>query len=132
MTRPPHPYAEMADILGIDWCDEAAPACLARHVDGGSITEGTIHLIESETGVAATVRFLTLAARVLDPSLDEETVMWRRAHRLVLAKRDLAHRVHVRLPRRVFDFERTYVLAGVAGLTNEVPGRKRAYDWARR
>lgn len=130
MTRTKRSYAEMAEVLGIRWCPgiEGGHHCQRM----GGITEGTVHLAERRPSLENTSLFLTLAARVLDPSLDEEAVMWRRSYRLALARRGLARRVHVRLPRRIFDFERTYVLAGVAGLTNDVPLRKQAFDWARR
>jgi len=131
MTRTKHSYAEMAEALGVRWC-AGVGECPKWHGSTGSVTEGTVHLAGRRPSLQATIAFLTLAARVLDPSLDQETTMWRRAYRLAVAKRDLARRVHVRLPRRVFDFERAHVLAGVAGLTNEVPLRKQAFDWARR
>jgi hypothetical protein len=130
MTRTNHSYDEMAKTLRVLWCGGYFDG--TRHGPLGVISNGIIHIDDRPPSLGATVMFLTLAARLIDPTLDEETVLWRRAHRLALAKRDLARKVHVRLPRSVFDFERAYVLAGVAGLTNEVPGRKRAYDWARR
>jgi len=138
MTRTQHSYADMAATLGITWCPGMEPNgsyCPKAHGSSvGDISPGTVHLRDRQPGpsLQTTVTFLTLAARVLDPSLDMEYAMWRRTYRLVLAQRDLARRVHVRLPRRVFDFERAYVLAGTVGISNDVPLRKQAFDWARR
>lgn len=138
MTRTKHSYAEMAQALGIRWCRGISPTgryCHEQHGQSvGAITEGCVHLRDRNPGpsLQTTVVFLTLAARVLDPSIDAETVPWRRAYRLAVARREAARKVGVRLPRRIFDFERAFVLAGTAGLSNDVPLRKQAYDWARR
>jgi hypothetical protein len=134
MTRTKHSYRDLARAVGVRWCDGHNPVTGLRcHKDHrlGTVTEGTVHLTDRRTSLNATVIFLRLAARVLDPSIDAE-VGWRRSYLLAKAVSDLSRKAHVRLPRRVFDFERAFTLAGVAGLTNDVPLRKQAFDWARR
>ena len=135
MTRTRYSYAEIAETLGIEWCPGVVNGSFCPKAHGstiGDISPGTVHFGDRRPTLQTTVTFLTLAARVLDPSIDMEYAMWRRAYRLAIARRELARRCHIRLPRKVFDFERAYVLAGTAGMSNDVPLRKQAYDWARR
>jgi hypothetical protein len=77
-------------------------------------------------------RFLGLAATALDPTINDEPP-WRRVYRRNVASRDVAHRLHVRMPgREHYDFDRSFVLASIASIPNSEPLRKQAFDWARR
>ena len=80
----------------------------------------------------ATKVFLKLCARALDPDLDDVEPFWLYVYRLNLATRDIGKRLHLRVPRQYQKLDRFAVLAGVAGVSNDVPYRKQAFDWARR
>jgi hypothetical protein len=82
---------------------------------------------------ANTKNFLKLCAVVRDPSLNDPTQpVWVRVYRTVVAARKVGDELRVRVPRRFWKLDRYIVLAGVAGLSNEVPLRRQAFDWARR
>lgn len=80
-----------------------------------------------------TKHFLKMAAVELDPTINDLTQpVWRRVYRVSIAARDVGKRLHIRVPSRYLTFDRHVVRAGVAGLSNEVPLRKQAFDWSRR
>lgn len=121
-------YEEMARDLGLDYCDRCR---LFDHAEGEAQV-GIVHLDDARFSWPTTKRFLRLCAFALDPSLREEEPFWLYLYRLNIAARDVGLRVNLKVPRRFFELDRAFVLAGVAGLTNEVPMRKQAFDWARR
>jgi hypothetical protein len=127
-------FQQIAIELGVPYCGGINKGfrCYLEHDLNGSLVDGTIHLTDRNGYRASTTAaLLSMAARIRDPSLDAD-LPWRRVYRVSIAARGLAAEIHVRLPREVWDFNRAFVKAGVAGLSNDVPLRKQAYDWARR
>lgn len=137
-------YEQMAASLDILWCPGTVGSypCPMEHRLNGLVTNprgpgdelgpGTIHWTNRPATKADTLAFLKLCAMALDPTINEESVPWRRVYRLDKLARDTGRRLHIKLPARLWSSDKAFVLAGVAGLTNEVPGRKQAFDWARR
>jgi hypothetical protein len=128
-------YQSMARDLGLGYCrgiNERGQYCHLEHRLNGSVADDVVHFADRPVTRADTFAFLKLAAQVIDPTLRDEAVPWRRVYRMNRLVRDLAHRLHVRLPAHSSRMDRAFVLAGVAGLSNEVPLRKQAFDWARR
>lgn len=126
-------FQQIASDLGVPYCGGINKGfrCYLEHDLNGSLVDGTIHLRDRQTNRANTLVMLKMVARIRDPSLDSD-LPWRRTYRTAVAVRGLAAEIHIRLPRDAFDFDRAFVLAGVAGLPNSVAFRKQAYDWARR
>ena len=122
-------YEQMARDLGLDLCRSLD--CPRDHFMGDA-EPGRIHFTDIRFSWPGAKRFLRLAAIALDPSLREEEPFWLYLYRLNIAARKVGLRVHLKVPRRFFELDRAFVLAGVAGLTNEVPMRRQAFDWARR
>lgn len=128
-------YANMAADLGLTYCRGITATghyCREQHDLNGSVTPGTVHFADRAVGKVNVLAFLKLAAIALDPSINEETVMWRRVYRRALGVRAAAQKTRVRIPARFMAMDRAQVRAGTAGLSNEVPMRKQAFDWARR
>ncbi|MEY2668628.1 MAG: hypothetical protein RJA59_1266 [Pseudomonadota bacterium] len=121
-------YEQMARDLGLDYCDR----CRIFDHQSGEAQVGIVHLNDARFSWPGAKRFLRLCAIALDPTLREEEPFWLYLYRLNIAARDVGVRVHLKVPRRYFRLDRMFVLAGVAGLSNEVPMRKQAFDWARR
>ena len=121
-------YEQMARDLGLDLCEN----CRLFDHAVGETEPGRIHYFDLRWSWPGTKQFLRLAAIALDPSLREEEPFWLYLYRLNIAARKVGLRVHLKVPRHFFELDRAFVLAGVAGLTNEVPMRKQAFDWARR
>lgn len=129
-------YRSMADELGIEVCSD----CHGKDHRIGTVdhARGVIHLAEprvrgtSYLTWADIALFFKLAARLEDPSIDEDIVQWRRVYRMNMLARQIAARIKVRVPARYATGNKAFVLAGVAGLPNSVPMRKQAFDWARR
>lgn len=121
-------YEEMARDLGLDYCSRCRPF---DH-QTGEAQVGIIHLDDARFSWPRAKQFLRLCALALDPTLREVEPFWLYLYRLNIAARDTGLRVHLKVPRRYFKLDRMTVLAGVAGLSNDVPMRKQAYDWARR
>jgi hypothetical protein len=121
-------YAAMAGDLGLDLCDDCR---LYDHVFGEA-EPGRVHLLDVRFSWPGAKRFLKLCALALDPALRDVEPFWLYLYRLNMASRDAGQRLHLRVPSRYMKLDRMFVLAGVAGLSNEVPMRKQAYDWARR
>ena len=129
-------YPGMAERLGIGYCRGMLPSghyCRAGdHHLNGFVTDGTVHLAEPSTvDRRDALVFLRLAAQVLDPTINDD-IPWRRTYRLYRGVQDAALRFHMSYPPRHWAADKAFVLAGVAGLSNEVPMRKQAYDWSRR
>ena len=133
---PPLTYPGMAERLGIGYCWGMLPSghyCRAGdHRLNGFAKDGTVHLAEpSSVDRRDAFVFLRLAAQVLDPTVNDD-IPWRRQYRLYRGVQAAASLFHMRYPPRYWSADKAFVLAGVAGLSNEVPMRKQAYDWARR
>ena len=133
---PPLTYPRMAERLGIKHCWGMLPTghyCHAGdHRLNGFVTTNTVHLAEpSSVDRRDAFVFLRLAAQVLDPTVNDD-ILWRRQYRLYRGVQAAASLFHMRYPPRYWSADKAFVLAGVAGLSNEVPMRKQAYDWARR
>jgi len=129
-------YPEMAERLGVKYCRGMLPTghyCHAgEHRLNGFVTTSTVHLTEpSSIDRRDALVFLRLAAQVLEPSINDD-IPWRRVYRLYRAIQAAASLFHMRYPPRYWSADKAFVLAGVAGLSNEVPMRKQAYNWARR
>jgi hypothetical protein len=123
-------YEEMARHLGLFLCRD--PACGLDH-SIGSATLGVVHFNDIRFSWPGAKRFTALCAIALDPDIDNDVQpLWARVYRINRAASEVGKRIHIRVPRRFTKFDRYVVLAGVAGLSNEVPMRKQAYDWARR
>ena len=128
-------YDDMARTLGIDWCDGRSSDCHMRHVLEGSVshlTATTIHITDRTPSKSNTLAFLKLVARAEDPGLDVDPAPWRRVYLINVRVRSLARMLHIGNPAHPARMDRAFVLASVAGISNEVPMRKKAYDWARR
>jgi hypothetical protein len=129
MTRS---YTDLTLSLGLMPCGACDDLSIAIHA-GGRTTGTTIHFLDKNINRADNRRFLKLAAFGLDPTLtDPREPLWRHIYRTSVAMRGVARTLHIRIPRSDMSLSRAVVLAGVAGLTNEVPLRKQAFDWARR
>ena len=121
-------YSAMARDLGLELCAD----CPLDHARWGASEPGRIHMADVRVTKAGLARFLGHAAIALDPSINDE-VPWRRVYRRNIAARDLARRLHVRMPgREHYDFDRSFVRASVASIPNSEPLRQAAFDWARR
>lgn len=130
-------YGTMAQALGLRLCHGILPTghyCgLNHHLNGQvSYDPPTVHFSDRPVTKADTQAFLRLVAQALDPSINDETVPWRRVYRICRLARETGESIGVRLPARSWSADRAFVLAGVAGLPNSVPLRKQAFDWARR
>jgi len=125
----------MAQQLGVAYCGGITSTghyCDVRwHGREGSAEGGVVHFSERPPSKYNTYAFLKLVAKVRDPSLADD-VPWRRIYRMDKLARQAANELGIRLPRRLFATDRAFVLAGVAGISNDVPMRKQAFDWARR
>lgn len=127
-------YGEMARALGVEFCfgmERSGSYCHAGDHRLGFATPGRVHLFDQPPRWGDLHRFLKLVANALDPTIDEAEP-WARVYRQNLSARALGHRIHIRVPARYLRFDRAFVKASVAGLPNETPLRKEAYDWARR
>lgn len=121
-------YEEMARDLGLDYCSR----CRLFDHQAGEAQPGIVHFDDVRFSWPGAKQFLRLCALALDPTLREVEPFWLYLYRLNMAAREAGERVRLRVPRRYMKLDRMTVLAGVAGLSNEVPMRKQAYDWARR
>jgi hypothetical protein len=79
-------------------------------------------------------RFLLLCARAKDPTLwaSYDEPVWLKVYRGNVAARYIGWQIHIRVPARYHRFDKMIVLSGVTLLSNDVPLRKQAFDWARR
>jgi len=105
--------------------------CHEDHDLNGSVVDGVIHVRDRTVTRQNIASVLKLVARARDPTLADD-VPWRRVYRISVVVRALAAQLHYRIPRESFAADRSFVLASVAGLPNNVPLRKQAFDWARR
>lgn len=127
-------YGEMAAALGVTLCRGRLATghyCGQEHKGPGSVTDNTVHFRRERVSSVSTYAFLRLVARAKDPSIDQD-VPWRRVYRLNMAARQHARIAGVRIPVRTTMADRAFVLASVATVSNDVPMRRQAYDWARR
>jgi hypothetical protein len=138
MTRT---YGSLIRDLGLTPCHGIGPTghyCgLTRdqHIMGGVDRSDTtvIHWLDVPLGKWPDVkRFLVVCARALDPTLMDNDPVWRQVYRGNVAARAVGRRLGIRVPARYLKFDRMVVLSGVAGLSNDVPFRKQAFDWSRR
>jgi len=128
MTRS---YVDLTLELGLVPCQRCHLTTLVHA--NGRVTGQTIHFPGRSINRVDNKRFLKLATIALDPTLaDPNETLWRNIYRTSVAMRGVARTLHIRIPRSDMSLSRAVVLAGVAGLTNDVPLRKQAYDWARR
>ena len=131
-------YSDMAQRLGVAYCagtdhyGKTGYICDVRwHTREGAALGNIVHFAERQPTKYNTLAFLKLVAKVRDPSLADD-VPWRRIYRMDKLARQAADELGIRLPSRLFATDRAFVLAGVAGISNDVPMRKQAFDWARR
>lgn len=122
-------HASIASALGLSLCVGGNSCRLDHQV--GAAELGLIHYAGRRRSWPDTHRVLKLCALAIDPSINED-VPWRRVYRLNIAARTHGRNAGVRVPARTLAFDRAFVKAGVAGIGNDVPLRKEAYDWARR
>jgi hypothetical protein len=128
-------YPAMAAALDLEFCrgiDKVGIYCPLDHGRWGAAEPGRVHMADVRVTKAGLARFLGHAAVALQPELNDEPP-WRRVYRRQIAARELAAKLHVRMPGREFySFDRSFVLASVASIPNSEPLRKQAFDWARR
>jgi hypothetical protein len=128
-------YAAMAREIGLEVCSGVSRSGLyCRTFDHrhGASEQGRIHLVDTRVTKPGLARFLKLAALAQDPTINEAPP-WVRTYLLHLASQRVARQLHVRMPpREVYDMDRAFVRASVAGMPNSVALRRRAFDWARR
>lgn len=125
--------ANIAHTLNIPYCGGIYKGfrCYEEHKLNGSVTNGIMHLEDRLVNRYTIASVLKLAARAQDPTLADD-VPWRRVYRTSVAVQALAATARVRYSRESFKADRAFVLANVAGMPNEVPLRRQAFDWARR
>lgn len=128
-------FGQMAETLNVELCrgiTKTGHYCKEVHEREGSITDGpVIHYSDRPPTRASIHTFLRLVARAQEPSIDRDEP-WRRVYRLNMAERRLAGFLRIKNPGHPAREDRAFVLASVAGIPNDVPMRKQAYDWARR
>ena len=123
-------YEEMALALGLAYCRDSR---CGRDHSLGAADPGVVHFGDVRFSWPGAKRFLKLCALALDPTLrDRDAPAWLYVYRVNIAAREVGRRLGIRVPSRFLKTDRWVVMAGVAGLSNEVPMRKQAYDWARR
>jgi hypothetical protein len=123
-------FAEMAEAMGIRHCrgiDPSGHYCHEEHRDGGTATDGVVHLVETATRR----RFLYLAAVASEPDLATEPA-WRRVYRIAMFQRHWASEFGVRIPVAIRRRDKAFVLASLVDVPASEPLRKEAFDWARR
>jgi len=120
--------------LGVPYCWGISRGfyCPQNHRQQGTVTpDGIVHLHDHVVTKTNLVTLLKLVTRAQDPTLNDD-VPWRRVYRTSVGVRALAYRLRTRIPREAWAADRSFVRASCAGLSNDVPLRKQAYDWARR
>lgn len=126
--------SQLAKEAGLDYCWgmlKTGGRCPREHRLNGEVTlDGVIHLADKPANRTNTHAFLRLAAISIDPTVQDETAPWRRVYRLDVLMRGIAR--HLKVPYKSSSMDRAFVLAGVAGLSDDVWLRKQAFDWARR
>jgi hypothetical protein len=129
-------FPQMAERLGVGYCRGILPTghyCRAgEHGLNGFTLDGVVHLAEPpRVDRWDAFVFLRLAAQALDPTINAD-IPWRRVYRLYRGVQAAAGQFHMSYPPRYWRADKAFVLAGVAGLSNDVPLRKQAFNWARR
>jgi hypothetical protein len=129
-------YGGLIRELGLTPCHGIGPTghyCSLDHNTGAS-DPGMVHIVDGPLGRWTDIkRFLLLCARALDLTRGVENEPdWLRVYRDNIAIRTVGKVLHIRVPSRYHRFDKTVVMAGVGGLSNDMPFRKQAYDWARR
>ena len=124
----------MAAELGIEYCggiNKRGSYCHAGDHRTGFVVDEVIHFADRPVTKASTYTFLKLVAR---PRVPDADVMepWRRVYAIDYWARLAGETLRIRLPAKYWAADKAFVLAGVAGLSNKVPTRKQAFDWARR
>jgi hypothetical protein len=127
----------MAQALDVEHCRGITPSghyCpipSGDHMQGVVTKDGVVHWLERRVEFSGIVRFLRLVAQSRHPDINDE-IPWRRVYRLCKTATEMSPTIHTRIPARYFRKDRAFVKASVASLTNDVPMRKEAFDWARR
>ncbi len=128
-------YPQMAQALGLAYCGGILPTghyCHAgEHALNGSVADDTIHFTDRQVTKSNTLAFLKLAALAMDPEINDD-VPWRRVYRIDKGVLNLCRFLGIGLPAHLWRGDKRFVLSSIGGLTNEVPMRKQAFDWARR
>ena len=133
MTRT---YGGLIRELGLTPCHGIGPTghyCNLNH-NFGAVEPGMVHIIDGPLGRwTDKKKFLLLCARAMGrvhPGWNEPD--WQSVYSANMAAREIGLRLHIRVPARYHRLDKAMVLAGVAGISNDVPLRKQAFDWARR
>ena len=122
--------------LGLTPCHGIGPTGHYCHLDhhAGEVSPGMVHIVDRPlTRWPDIQRFLMLCARAMgrvQPGWDEP--VWQSVYSANMASREIGARLHIRVPAHYHRLDKAMVLAGVAGISNDAPLRKQAFDWARR
>ncbi len=123
--------------LGLTPCHGITPSghyCHTSNHHIGDATPGVVHIVDRPLkGWPDKKRFLLLCAQAFDPTLgSSDEPVWHRVYRANMAARETGARLHIRVPAPYLRFDRRVVRDGVDGISNDVPLRQAAFDWARR
>ena len=134
MTRT---YGGLIRELGLTPCHGIGPTghyCHRNH-NIGEVENGIVHMIDAPLGRWTDIkRFLLLCARAKDSTLwaSYDEPVWLKVYRGHIAARAVGKRLRIRVPVEYYVFDKLLVLSGTTSLSNDVPLRKQAFDWARR
>jgi hypothetical protein len=136
MDRRPKTYGALADRLGVEHCrgmrrDGTYCYQSADHRVGDVTPDGVIHWADRRMEWPGLVRFLKLVAISRNP----KTVTfkpWQRVYLLNMHLKGVQQEASTRIPTKYLRADRAFVRASVASLSNDVPLRKKAFDWSRR
>lgn len=127
-------YSQMAEQLGLTYCRGITPIghyCQLGDHKVGFVVGDTIHYADRSRTKSNTFTFLKLAALAAEPSINDD-VPWRRVFRRGRLAREFGAQLGIRVSGYMWNADKAFVLAGVAGQPNTEPMRKLAFDWARR
>jgi hypothetical protein len=128
-------YQRTAGDLGVSLCFGIDPKtgsyCRGRDHEVGEAEYGLVHWRDRRVSRTGLHRFLRLVARALDPSVQSPD-LWRQVYRENVAIVELAHQLHVRIPREASLMDRAIVKAALINVPTDDPERGPAMRWARR
>lgn len=128
----PRSYRELVTSLGLEYCRGILRGSYChRDHRVGSAEPGVVHYDDHRVTWPGLVRVLKLCVMAGDQTLQQEPP-WRRVYLINQQVNGLAARSHLRIPARYREFDRAFVRAGVANISNDTPLRREAFDWARR
>lgn len=133
--RRPKTFAGLAERLDIEYCRGIRDGFYCHenvdHHIGTVGPDGVIHWADRRMRWPGLVRFMKLVVISRDPTLATE-VPWRRVYRIAMGLKEVERQANARIPARFLRADRLFVRASVASLGNDVPLRRKAFEWSRR